>query len=45
MGDPSIRGVVGVEHGGGRRPIVWGDDWNDKKNRAQLDGPIRNHHN
>ncbi len=32
MEDPYIRGTAGMEYGGGRRPIVWGDDWNDKKN-------------
>jgi hypothetical protein len=31
MVDPYIRGTAGVEHGGGRRPIIWDDDWNDKK--------------
>ncbi len=24
-------GTAGVERGGGRNTIVWGDDWNDKK--------------
>ncbi len=32
MGDPYIRGTAGVEYGGGRHPIVWGDDLNYKKN-------------
>jgi hypothetical protein len=25
------RGTAGMERGGGRGTIVWGDDWNDKK--------------
>jgi hypothetical protein len=42
MGGAERRGMARVERRGGRCPIVWGDDWNDKK-KAQLGGPIRNH--
>ncbi len=31
MGGVDRRGTVRVERGGGRRPILWGDDWNDEK--------------
>jgi hypothetical protein len=31
---PERRCAAGVERVGGRRPIVWGDDWSDEKNRG-----------
>jgi hypothetical protein len=43
MGGPERRGVAGVMRRGGRHPIVWGNDWNKKRNRVQLGGP-KDHH-
>ncbi len=38
MRDIDRRGTAGVECGGRRCPIVWGDDWNDENNRGEM-GP------
>jgi hypothetical protein len=37
-GGPNRRGTAGLERRGRHRPIVWGNDWNDKKDRGEM-GP------